>query len=265
MRQQKYIRQKLKEWGIEDIRFDLLETALMHPSYDAEGKRNNQRLEFLGDAVLGLILGEYLFSEYPKWQEGDLTQNRSYLAKEPTLTRVAKEIGLNEVLLLGKGEEKDGGRERPSTLADAMEALIAAIYLSFGLERAEKFVLRYFAGLEKPRDDQEEVICDYKTELQEYAQRFHTENVRYEIIGESGPPHLRVFTAVVFYGDDVIDKGSGKTKKAAEKAAAKEGLAFLKEERHGKIQPVLPESGGIHQPRRNPGNAGLCRRAQKRS
>ncbi len=234
MEYQKLLHKKTEEWGIKGIRHDLLETALMHPSYDYEGKRNNQRLEFLGDAVLGLIIGEYLFSEYPKWQEGELTQNRSYLAKEPTLARVAKEIGLDEVLLLGKGEEKDGGRNRPSTLADAMEALIAAIYLSFGLERAEKFVLHYFAGLEKPRDDQEEVICDYKTELQEYVQRCHSENVRYEIVEESGPPHLRVFTAVVRYDGRVIGKGSGKTKKAAEKNAAKEGLAFLKEDPHGK-------------------------------
>ncbi|MGI5873890.1 MAG: ribonuclease III [Bacillota bacterium] len=235
MNHQELLEKRMKEWGIEGAHPDLMRRALMHPSYDTDGKRNNQRLEFLGDAVLGLIIGEYLFTEYPEWQEGELTRNRSFLAKEPTLARVAKEIGLDSVLLLGKGEEKDGGRNRPSTLADAMESVIAAVYLSFGLGRAEKFVLRYFAGLEKPRDDQEEVIGDYKTELQEYVQKYKMENVRYEIVDESGPPHLRVFTAAVYHRGKAIGSGRGKTKKAAEKAAAKEGLHYLKKEsRHGK-------------------------------
>ncbi|MBR5329139.1 MAG: ribonuclease III [Firmicutes bacterium] len=232
MNYQELLDRKIKEWGIEGVHPELIRTALMHPSYDMDGKRNNQRLEFLGDAVLGLIIGEYLFTEYTQWQEGDLTRNRAYLAKEPTLAKVAKEIGIDSVLLLGKGEEKDGGRNRPSTLADAMEALIAAIYLSFGLGRAERFVLRYFGGIEKPRDDQEEVICDYKTELQEYVQKFRMENVTYQIISEDGPPHLRVFTAGVYHCGRLIGTGQGKTKKAAEKAAAGVGLETLKKERN---------------------------------
>ena len=230
MNYQEKLALKLKEWGIEGVHPELIRTALMHPSYDIDGKRNNQRLEFLGDAVLGLIVGEYLFTEYPEWQEGELTRNRAYLAKEPTLAKVAKEIGLDTVLLLGKGEEKDGGRNRPSTLADAMESVIAAIYLSFGLGRAESFVLRYFAGIEKPRDDQEEVICDFKTELQEFVQKYKAENVTYQILGEDGPPHLRVFTAGVYHCGRLIGTGKGKTKKAAEKAAAGVGLATLKKE-----------------------------------
>ena len=232
MNYQELLDRKIKEWGIEGVHPELIRTALMHPSYDMDGKRNNQRLEFLGDAVLGLIIGEYLFTEYTQWQEGDLTRNRAYLAKEPTLAKVAKEIGIDSVLLLGKGEEKDGGRNRPSTLADAMEALIAAIYLSFGLGRAERFVLRYFGGIEKPRDDQEEVICDYKTELQEYVQKFRMENVTYQIISDDGPPHLRVFTAGVYHCGRLIGTGQGKTKKAAEKAAAGVGLETLKKERN---------------------------------
>ena len=232
MNYQELLDKKIKEWGIEGVHPELIRTALMHPSYDMDGKRNNQRLEFLGDAVLGLIIGEYLFTEYPQWQEGDLTRNRAYLAKEPTLARVAKNIGLDTVLLLGKGEEKDGGRNRPSTLADAMESVIAAIYLSFGLGRAESFVLRYFGGIEKPRDDQEEVICDFKTELQEYVQKFRMENVSYQILSEEGPPHLREFTAGVYHCGRLIGTGKGKTKKAAEKAAAGMGLEVLKKERH---------------------------------
>lgn len=230
MNYQEKLTLKLKEWGIEGVHPELIRTALMHPSYDIDGKKNNQRLEFLGDAVLGLIVGEYLFTEYPEWQEGELTRNRAYLAKEPTLAKIAKEIGLDTVLLLGKGEEKDGGRNRPSTLADAMESVIAAIYLSFGLGRAESFVLRYFAGIEKPRDDQEEVICDFKTELQEFVQKYKAENVTYQILGEDGPPHLRVFTAGVYHCGRLIGTGKGKTKKAAEKAAAGVGLATLKKE-----------------------------------
>ena len=231
MNYQELLDKKIKEWGIEGVHPELIRTALMHPSYDMDGKRNNQRLEFLGDADLGLIIGEYLFTEYPQWQEGDLTRNRAYLAKEPTLARVAKNIGIDTVLLLGKGEEKDGGRNRPSTLADAMESVIAAIYLSFGLGRAESFVLRYFGGIEKPRDDQEEVICDYKTELQEYVQKFRMENVTYQILSEDGPPHLREFTAGVYHCGRLIGTGKGKTKKAAEKAAACVGLETLKKER----------------------------------
>ena len=234
MNYQELLDKKCKEWGIEGVHPELIRTALMHPSYDMDGKRNNQRLEFLGDAVLGLIIGEYLFTEYPDWHEGELTRNRAYLAKEPTLARVAKEIGLDSVLLLGKGEEKDGGRNRPSTLADAMEAVIAAIYLSFGLGRAESFVLRYFGGIEKPRDDQEEVICDFKTELQEYVQKYKMANVTYEILSEEGPPHLRIFTAGVYHCDRLIGVGRGRTKKAAEKAAAAIGLETLKKESHDK-------------------------------
>lgn len=221
---------KIKEWDIEGVHTELLKTALMHPSYDMEGKRNNQRLEFLGDAVLGLIVGEYLFTEYPNWHEGALTRNRALLAKEETLAKVAKKIGLDKVLLLGKGEEKDGGRRRPSTLADAMESVIAAIYLSFGLGRAERFVLTYFAGIEKPQDDQEEVISDYKTELQEYVQKYKTENVTYAIIAEEGPPHQRVFTAGVYLFGKQIGEGKGKSKKDAEKAAACMGYQTLLKE-----------------------------------
>lgn len=230
MNYQELLDAKIEEWGIEGVHPELIRTALMHPSYDPTGKRNNQRLEFLGDAVLGLIVGEYLYKEYPEWHEGELTKNRSFLAKEPTLETIARKIGLDKVLLLGKGEEKDGGRNRASTLADAMEAVIAAVYLTFGLDGAESFVLRYFAGLEKPRDDQEEAIEDSKTELQEYVQKYKLENIRYEILDEQGPPHLREFTAGVYYGERLIGTGTGKTKKAAEKTAAGIALCCLKRE-----------------------------------
>ena len=235
MSYQERFEQKINEWGIEGVNREMLKTALMHPSYDMEGKRNNQRLEFLGDAVLGLIIGEYLCTEYPEWHEGELTRNRALLAKEETLAKVALTIGLDNVLLLGKGEEKDGGRRRPSTLADAMESVIAAVYLSFGLGKAERFVLRYFGGIEKPQDDQEEVISDFKTELQEYVQKYKTENVTYAILSEDGPPHQRTFAAGVYLHGSLIGEGTGKSKKEAEKAAARVGYqALLKEARDGK-------------------------------
>ena len=223
-----YTKQKISEWGLEGINEDLLMTAIMHPSYDTVGKRNNQRLEFLGDAVLGLVLAENLFIAHPQCHEGELTRLRALLAQEATLAAVAKQIGLGDILLLGKGEANDGGRNRPSTLADAMEALIAAVYLSFGLEKAAEFVLKYFGGLEAKIATTETKVTDYKTSLQEYAQSLGFENVTYEILNEEGPPHLRTFTAAVYYRGEIIGKGSGKSKKEAEKNAAKIGYHRLK-------------------------------------
>lgn len=232
-----YIRKKVKEWGIEGVDEDILITALMHPSYDTAGKRNNQRLEFLGDAVLGLVLANYLYNKYPQKHEGDLTRLRAFLAQEATLARVAGDLGLGEILLLGKGEVSDGGRKRPSTLADAMEAVIASVYLSFGLDKAGEFILRYFGGLEEAIPGDEQSILDYKTILQEYAQGLGGENVTYSILAEDGPPHVRTFTAGVFYQGRLLGKGRGRSKKDAEKSAAKEGFTALQ---------VMLEKGELH-------------------
>lgn len=213
------IGRKIKEWDIEGVDMELLRTSLMHPSYDIEGQRNNQRLEFLGDAVLGLALAHFLYDKYGEFQEGELTRVRSYLAREGTLAKVAGDIGLGEVMLLGNGEEKDGGRKRPSTLADALESLIAAIYLSFGYEKAAQFVEKNIASLSM--DDITDIALDYKTKLQEFAQSMGSENVSYKIISESGPAHLRTFEAAVYYKGRMWGTGKGRTKKAAEKEAAK--------------------------------------------
>ena len=230
-----YVYKKIKEWGIEGVDEELLRTALMHPSSDTAGKRNNQRLEFLGDAVLGMVLAEYLYTKYPQKHEGDLTRLRALLAQEATLAMVARDIGLGDILLLGKGEVSDGGRKRPSTLADAMEAVIASVYLSFGLPKVREFILRYFGGLEDVIPQGENDILDYKTALQEYAQSLGGENVSYSILSEDGPPHVRVFTAGVFYQDKLLGKGTGRSKKDAEKSAAKVGFSSLK---------ALAEQGG---------------------
>lgn len=210
---------KAQAWGLAGIDATLLKMAMAHPSYDPEGKFNNQRLEFLGDAVLGVALADHLFRTYPAFHEGELTRARAQLANESTLVTVAKALGLGEVLLLGRGEEKDGGRGRASSLADATEALIAAIYLDLGFDRAKAFVVEHFASLMADGDDA--VVTDYKTMLQEYAQGLGSDNVTYGILQETGPPHQKTFRAGVYYKGELWGEGSGKTKKEAEKVAAK--------------------------------------------
>ncbi|AET70102.1 ribonuclease III [Desulfosporosinus orientis DSM 765] len=203
----------------------LFTTALTHPSYVFEnpqfGKENNQRLEFLGDAILDFVIAEYLYLNYPDRPEGELTKMRAAVVNETTLARKAHEIELGQELLLGKGELVSGGRERPSILADAWEAVIGAIYLQYGFQEARRVILE----LLKPAI--EEVAKgnygDYKTVLQEKAQREEKE-VSYQILLEEGPDHNKSFTAGVFIEGELMGKGIGRTKKEAEQHAAKEVL-----------------------------------------
>ncbi|KJS48670.1 ribonuclease III [Desulfosporosinus sp. BICA1-9] len=203
----------------------LFVTALTHPSYIFEnpqfGKENNQRLEFLGDAILDFVIAEYLYLSYPDRPEGELTKMRAAVVNETTLARKAHEIELGQELLLGKGELVSGGRERPSILADAWEAVVGAIYLQYGLLEARRVILE----LLKPSI--EEVAKgnygDYKTVLQEKAQREEKE-VNYQILVEEGPDHNKCFTAGVFIGGDLLGKGIGRTKKEAEQQAAQQVL-----------------------------------------
>lgn len=207
-----------------------LNTALIHPTFVFENKNlqleHNQRLEFLGDAVLDLIVGEYLYKKYPKKPEGELTKIRAAVVCETSLAKVAKRLKLGEKLLLGKGEEITGGRERPSILADAFEAVTAAIYLESGLEEAEKFVIEQLAP------EIEEVINsgfkDYKTMLQELVQKDHDDNVSYTILEESGPDHDKSFVAGVIWKNKLLAKGKGKSKKEAEQQAASRAIQLLK-------------------------------------
>lgn len=216
---------KRLELGIPPNR--LFTTALTHPSYVFEnpqfGKENNQRLEFLGDAILDFVIAEYLYLSYPDRPEGELTKMRAAVVNETTLARKAHEIELGQELLLGKGELVSGGRERPSILADAWEAVIGAIYLQYGFQEARRVILE----LLKPSI--EEVAKgnygDYKTVLQEKAQREEKE-VGYQILLEEGPDHNKCFTAGVFVEGDLMGKGIGRTKKEAEQNAAKQVLDF---------------------------------------
>lgn len=204
----------------------LLQTALTHSSYANEmgGKLPfNERLEFLGDSVLGMITAEYLYKTHPEMPEGQLTKLRASLVCEKSLHKFAQSIKLGEFMNLGKGEVNTGGRQRPSILADAFESLIAAIYLDAGFEEAKKFVLGFIsqAAIEEPD------ISDYKSALQEIVQKNHGEILEYFMVGESGPDHNKTFLVEVRLNSNVIGTGEGHSKKQAEQMAAKQALHLM--------------------------------------
>lgn len=213
--------------GINMPHLSLLNTALTHPSYAFENRANpvesNQRLEFLGDAVLGLVVAEFLYRRFPNKTEGELTRMRAALVCEPTLAQVARKLDLGRYLLLGRGEELSGGRERPSILADVFEALCGAICLDAGLEAARKFILKHLSPAIKTLEAQRD-YGDYKTVLQELVQRKYDENVSYLILDERGPDHRKEFVAGVKLHGRVLATGSGRSKKEAEQQAAKKAL-----------------------------------------
>ncbi len=200
----------------------LLYTALTHSSYANERQlpADNERLEFLGDSVLGFITAEHLYKKYGRRPEGELTKLRSLLVCEGSLCGFAREIGLGACLLLGKGEEQTGGRDRPSIISDAFEALVAAMYLDGGIDAARAFVLRFITEALKKQS----LTDDYKTLLQEAVQKTKGSTVRYEMTGESGPDHQKVFTCAVILNGKPVGEGSGRSKKEAEQLAAKEAL-----------------------------------------
>lgn len=207
---------------------ELIHEALSHSSYANEKKklrRSNERLEFLGDSVLSVVVSQYLFEHYPDLPEGELTKIRAALVCERSLHRFALRIGLGDFLLLGKGEEHTGGRERPSILADAFEAVIAAIYLDGGLEAARTHILHFIP--EHIPESSSVLFGDYKTALQEIVQKNPEEKVEYVLISESGPDHNKSFMVEVCLNSNVIGKGQGRSKKEAEQMAAKEALELM--------------------------------------
>lgn len=218
----------LKHFGIKIGNPALLEEALTHSSYTNENPQAicNERLEFLGDAVLGLILADKLFQQYPGLDEGALTHLRSWLVRRGTLFEIARQVQLGDHLLMGKGEESSGGRTKSSNLAGAMEAVIAAIFLDQGWEATRQAVLRVFST-ELERLDHEQSAHDYKSRVQELVQaRFKITPV-YRIIDESGPDHARHFTAEIAIGEEFTARGSGRSKKLAESEAARMALEQL--------------------------------------
>ena len=209
----------------------LLRAALYHSSYANEhrgaGIESNERLEFLGDAVLGFVTAEHLYKKHPDLPEGDLTRLRAALVCEESLHEVAQALELGSYLHLGKGEEQGGGRKRPSILADATESVFAAVYLDGGIDSARDLIHRVL--LDKEREELvEERRRDYKTELQELVQRRNDQQLRYELVGSSGPDHAKEFTFRVLLNGREVGNGMGRSKKEAEQAAARSALAHLK-------------------------------------
>ena len=215
----------------------LLHTALTHSSYSNEVKvknravASNERLEFLGDSVLSLVVSEYLFEHYPDYPEGELTRMRAEVVCERALSKNAREIGLGKYLYLGHGEEQNNGRERKSILADAFEALIAAIYLDGG-RMGKNHVRKFLLPLITPELKNMEIhgkTKDYKTALQQLVQQAGGEILEYAVIDESGPDHMKVFTVEARLNSNVIGVGEGNTKREAEQKAAKVALSLFGE------------------------------------
>ena len=205
----------------------LLEHAMTHSSYANEhrttGLTSNERLEFLGDSVLGVVVADYLFQKHPDMPEGELTRTRAALVCEGSLHEVAQSLGLGRYLRLGKGEDAGGGRKRPSILADATEAMLAAVYLDGGMEAVRPII----RALILDKEEEKAADRDYKTALQELVQRTPGAAVSYRLVRESGPDHCRSFEMEASVDGRVIGTGAGRTKKEAEQMAAKAALERL--------------------------------------
>lgn len=204
-----------------------LRQALSHSSYANEMRlsklANNERLEFLGDAVLELMSSEYIFRTNEQMHEGEMTKLRASLVCEPTLAMCAREINLGDYILLGKGEIATGGANRDSILSDAFEAVIGAIYLDGGFTSAKEFIMKYVLD----DIDSKKLFFDSKTILQEIVQADYKEPLQYKLLGESGPDHDKVFTVAAIVDGKELSQGTGKTKKAAEQAAAYQAILKL--------------------------------------
>lgn len=214
-------------YAFNDI--SLLNTALTHSSYVAnrtEKLEHYERLEFLGDSILSMIISQYIYRHCKEMAEGQLTRIRASIVCEPSLHEAANNINLGDYLLISKGEELTGGRSRASILADAFESLIAAIYLDGGINKAKSFVLGALKDIIK-RGIQSKIISDYKSFLQEYIQKTSQAKISYQLLSEEGPAHNRIFEMAMTLDDEIIGIGSGNSKKEAQQAAAKNAMEKL--------------------------------------
>lgn len=206
----------------------LLETALTHTSYANEvyqdGLRSYERLEFLGDSILGFTAADYLLSAFPQLHEGDLSKLRADLVCEASLAQTARKLNLGQYLRLGRGEEACGGREKPSIIADVVESVIAAIYLDGGLAAAQRFIYAFVLVDTRQRI---RLNTDWKTKLQELIQRKKDQSLVYELTGETGPDHDKTFSVRVLLNGSEVGQGTGTSKKRAEQAAAREAVERL--------------------------------------
>ena len=210
----------------------LLQNALTHSSYANERWHNsllsNERLEFLGDSILGMVVAEYLYKQFPDRPEGELTKMRADMVCETSLAAIAEKIGLGKHLLLGHGEDRLGGRSRASILADAVESVIAASFLDGGMEAAKRFIQKFvLTNVPVKRM----LNTDYKTALQELVQQKKNQVLTYVLTGESGPDHDKVFSVDVLLNDVPVGSGTGSSKKRAEQAAAQSALEALHPEK----------------------------------
>lgn len=217
--------EKVIEYKFKDI--GLLFNALTHSSYahDVKKCKSNERLEFLGDSVLGFVVAFHIYVNYPKYPEGDLTKLRASLVCEKTLSKFARQINLGDYLFLSKGELHSGGNQRSSILADAFESVIAAIYMDGGMDEARKFILRFVE--KEMKSNSPKPFRDYKTQLQEIVQKSSQEHLSYELVKETGPAHDKHFVSQVLLNSNVIGKGGGKSKKESEQQAAREALELM--------------------------------------
>lgn len=219
-----------KQIGYQFKDRSLLTLAMSHSSYANEKHLSklgcNERLEFLGDAVLEIVSSDFLFHKFPEMPEGDLTKTRASMVCEPTLAYCAEDIDLGGYLLLGKGEEATGGRMRNSIVSDAMEALIGAIYLDGGFTSAKEFILKFVLN----DMEHKKLFFDSKTILQEMVQARGTELLSYELIEEKGPDHNKMFEVAALIGEREISRGTGRTKKSAEQLAAYQAILKIKKE-----------------------------------
>ena len=210
-------------------RHALLRSALTHSSFAHEHKlssaESNQRLEFLGDAVLELCISDVLYHRYADMDEGELTKRRALFVCESTLAEIAKKLGLGNFLLLGQGEAREGGREKDSILADALESILGAVFLDGGIEETSNIVRNLFEPI---MDKKSKHTTDSKSLLQEILQKQSKTTAFYEIIHEEGPPHRKIFTSSVFHDGKKLGTGKGSSKKAAEQEAAKAALEKMK-------------------------------------
>ncbi|MCS7191865.1 MAG: ribonuclease III [Armatimonadetes bacterium] len=222
-----------EQMGVKFSRLNLLNTALTHPSYCSEFNQgslpSNQRLEFLGDAVLTLVVSNYLFHTYPEMDEGQLTRIKAISVSEPVLHSVAKKLGLGQYLLLGKGEERTGGRDRPSILADAFEALVGAMFLDRGIKTTSEFVLKHLKSRIR-MIERDRLILDFKSRLQELTQSRYHIIPTYHLVRTVGPDHAKIFVSEVRIQGVTVGKGKGHSKKEAEQEAARAALKKLLKE-----------------------------------
>ncbi|MFI5358852.1 MAG: ribonuclease III [Halanaerobiales bacterium] len=233
---EKLIQELEREIEIEFHDKLLLQRALTHKSFSNENTnlalRNNERLEFLGDSVLSIVISSYIFQNFPDYPEGELAKMRSVIVSEPSLADVARNINLGKYILLGRGEDLSGGRDRNSILADTMEAIIAAIYLDKGIEQARCFIIKHFKEkIEKV--EKGEYIQDYKTILQEIIQKESLTGPVYDVIREDGPDHNKLFTVQVKHQGRLLGIGKGYSKKEAEQNAARVALESLQDKLPG--------------------------------